>query len=149
MIPAMSTSPTFWFIIAFVVFDVLVVMPLIIRGLVTSAWSPIAERHPLSDALRPDMNNPKIVRREFRSISVGMVNLGGCMHLTATDDHLIFEPALVARVLGVKPAAVPWTQIRHLSSRGNRAVIVAAGREITGPADLFEPARDTTEPRRG
>lgn len=121
-----------------------VIVPTIIRAVIESNWTPISDAFPLAAAPAP---RPDAVRREFCSLKIGMLSLGWSVHLTVDEAYLRFEPAMIGRVLGMKPAAAPWSEVKHLGNRGRHAALVSVrGTEILGPRDIFEIARQGAAP---
>lgn len=126
-------------VVAVLALSEFVIVPTMIRAMIESNWTPISNAFPLAGAPAP---RPDAVRREFCSLKIGMLSLGWSVHLTVDEASVRFEPALIGRVLGMKPAAVPWSEVKHLGERGRRAALVSIrGIEILGPRDIFEIAR--------
>lgn len=120
-----------------------VIVPTVIRAVIESNWTPIADAFPFAKAPAP---SPGAVRREFCSLKVGMLSLGWSVHLTVDESYLRFEPAMIARVLGMKPVAAPWGEVKYLRERGRHGAVVSVrGTDILGPRDLFEIAKRPAE----
>ena len=114
-------------------------MPNVRTSAKESNWTPISDAFPLAKAPAP---LPGAVRREFCSLKIGMLSLGWSVHLTVDEAYLRFEPAMIGRVLGMKPAATPWSEVKYLRDRGRHGAVVSVrGTDILGPRDIFEIAR--------
>lgn len=78
---------------------------------------------------------PGAVRRGFQSFSVGLVNLGLCVHVAVDEEFLHLSPALLARGLGLRAVSIPWSAIEMKGTfpiRQRRATI--HGVTVFGPA---------------
>ncbi|GJQ28878.1 MAG: hypothetical protein HBSAPP03_07620 [Phycisphaerae bacterium] len=123
---------------------------LIVYALLSSfragTWGPMAKKFP------PVAPAPGAVRREFESFSMGLFNLGWCVHVTVDDRHLHLDPAWLLRVAGAEPMSVPWSAVT-LEQRGKRRGFVKAKlgtQAIRGPAwclSLADPDAATGERR--
>lgn len=51
------------------------------------------------------------VEKRFQSMSSGMVNMGGCMHIAVDAEHVHVAPAWAVRRLGGKAFAVPLAEV--------------------------------------
>jgi hypothetical protein len=112
-----------------------IVVPMVIRGLVEAEWNPIVRAFPASSARPPA---PGAVRREFCSLKIGMLSCSWGMHLTADETHLRFEPAMVCRWMGLRPAVVPWSSITYVRDKGRSSAVVRVVKtEVIGPRDIF------------
>lgn len=131
-------------LIAMLVGVELFVVAAIVYASVNAYWTPLAERFP------PREIAPGAVRRNFQSFGATILNLGWCIHVAADEECMHLRPALFARMIGVRPASIPWTEITPLatqkpwwaggSGRLGRAII--AGHTIEMPRwciDLAEP----------
>lgn len=120
-------SNVFWVVLAVCVFDLLLV-PLIIRAMVTGVWGPLMRKHP------PAPLGEESVRKDFQSYRVGLMNLGYCVHTTADTHHLHLEPVRFMRWLGMKPVSIPWEAIEPLKVRGKRwAKVKVDAQTVWGP----------------
>ncbi|MBL9030978.1 MAG: hypothetical protein JNM80_04630 [Phycisphaerae bacterium] len=79
-----------------------VIVPLVIRALVNGSFVPLAKRYPPREPL------PTAIRRGFQSFSIGVLNLGWCIHVTADAAHLHLSPTWLARRFGLTPVSLPW-----------------------------------------
>lgn len=134
----MTGTQTAVMVTAFVVID-LFVITVVLWGVAKSAGlGELAAKHP------PVTPAPGAVRRRFQSFSFGMLNLGGCIHVTVDEHHLHLDPAWFARALArMRPMSIPWTAIRSpkpdgRSWRGMRATI--DGVDVRGPKWCLEMA---------
>lgn len=124
-------------VVAIALFDVLVVavlLPMIVRA----QYGAIPNAHPPIDPA------PDAVRRGFQSFSFGVLNLGLGVHVLADARHLHLRPARVPRLIGMRPASVPWEAItlRPPGVWSGRRSARIAGCEVKGPAwcmNLAEP----------
>jgi hypothetical protein len=99
---------------------------------VTSELRELARRLPAREP------KPGAVREEFQSFRIGMVGLGGCIHVAVDEDCLHLFPALVPRKMGVKAMSIPWERV-VVEKRGRRWVVVSVdGTRIKGPTWCFE-----------
>lgn len=112
-----------------VAIELVVVFGLVIPALVRSGWGALASRFP---AVPPE---PDAVRREFQSFSVGVLNLGWCVHVAVDAAHLHLEPSLVARRWGCRAMSIPWSEVRPAGKgiMGFRKVTVGMT-TLSGPA---------------
>lgn len=109
------------------------VVPLALRALAHLWNDPLREFPAVSPA-------PDAVRRNFQSFSVGLLNLGWCIHVAVDRDRLHLTPAWLARVAGYRAASVPWAQVEHVGPFGGRAFIVRiGGTAFVGPAWALSP----------
>ena len=137
----MTTTQVIVVVAVFLISDGIVV-PMVIRGLVESEWEPIARAFPAQGA-----PSPGAVRREFCSLKIGMLSCGWGMHLTADETHLWFEPAMVCRWLGIRPAVVPWNAVTYVRDKGRSSAVVRILKsEIIGPRDIFALAGPRARP---
>jgi len=78
---------------------------LVARGLIRS------HLHRLFAACPPHTPLPGAIHRRFQSFSIGIVNLGGSIHVSADSDHLHLNPAMLVRWFGMKPVSIQWEAI--------------------------------------
>lgn len=132
----MGTGATIALVVTIVVVVDLFIFVVLVPMIVRSYYGPIPAAHP------PAEPEPGAVRRNFQSFSFGILNLGMCVHVLADERHLHLRPSLVARLLRVRPASVPWDAIeleppgrlgRHRNAR-------IAGQHVRGPAWCLELA---------
>ena len=120
-------STPVWIVIALVILLDLLFVPVVVRLMVAQSWNPIAEAHP------PTTPAPDALTRRRQGISVGLVNLGMCFTISVDEHALHMVPNRFGRVLGLRPASIPWDAIEakkrgRLSSR-----VRVAGRDLTAP----------------
>jgi hypothetical protein len=108
---------------AIVLFDCLVAA-LVGWGMVHLGWRPWAREYP------PHPPAPDAVRRRFQSFRVGMMNLGGAIHVAVDEDHLHLTPVRVLRWIGMSPISVPWGSITIRRRRGRWVMASAGGRTL-------------------
>jgi len=116
----------------------LMVVSAVIYAAVRAYWSPIADRFP------PREPASDAVRRHFQSFGAVLLNLGWCIHVAADDRYLHLRPARFARLIGIRPASIPWEAITPDPSDRRRRVRRAnvGGHSIEGPRwciDLAAP----------
>jgi hypothetical protein len=63
---------------------------------------------------------PGAVLRKRQSVSIGILNLGWSVALTADDEGLHFGPPWLLRKMGVPSATVPWDAMRRTTKPGYR-----------------------------
>lgn len=110
----------------------------IFYGLIGGQFRDLARRYP---ARTPREGS---VRRDFQSIRLGMINLGGCVHLEVDEDALHVHPTAFLRWLRAPGFSVPWDQVRSLKDRGAQ-ILVRLGSgpgavEMSGPRWCLELA---------
>lgn len=122
------SSGVVWVIVAVCLFDLLFV-PLLVAAVVSTTWSPLADRYP---GQPPE---PDAVRRNFQSYKIGILNLGMMVHTAADERHLHLLPAALGRWMRMRPVSVPWEAIEPVRLRGKKYAEVRIGAEsVTGPA---------------
>lgn len=109
---------------------------------------------PLHRQFPPQAMLEGAVEKRFQSMSSGMVNMGGCMHIAVDDAHVHVAPAWAVRRLGGKSFAVPLAEVRvdsdakHVRAKwGWWPVAGKFGRiDVNAPAWVFrEVARRMTK----
>jgi hypothetical protein len=73
----------------------------------------------------------------FQSVSIGLINLGGCVHIAIDGNSLHLSPTWFARRLGMKPASIPHACIKLPASDLARAKTRANGMTL---ANLRPPS---------
>lgn len=123
-------------LIAVIVGTDMMIVPLLLRAMVDSNWNAIAERHPPVEPL------PDAVRRNFQSFSVGSLNLGGCIHVAADENHLHLYPSWFARRMCARPMSIPWDAMQEIAGRGRGKSVRLLNPSITmrGPRWCLELA---------
>ncbi len=116
-----------WIVIAIVIVLDLLFMPVVVRLLVAQAWNPIAEAHPRT-APAPDA-----VTRRRQGISVGLVNLGMCFTISVDEHALHLVPNALGRLLGLRPASIPWDAIEAKKRGRFFSRVRVAGRDLAAP----------------
>lgn len=98
-----------------------------------STLNTLADPHPA----RPPA--PSARRKNFQSLSIGVYNFGGCVHLAIDRFGIHLFPALLPRLAGARPASIPWSEVQ-ITSRGKRQSTIRVGsNEFTGPTWAFAP----------
>lgn len=118
-----------WVIAVIIMGVMLPVDFLVLRTLVGGAFDGIAKKYPAQPVLAG------AVRREFQSISIGLSNMGGCVHMSVDERCWHIEPARFVRWLGGRSTiSIPWEAIR-VKKATPRAVTVHVERigEVRGP----------------
>jgi hypothetical protein len=85
------------------------------------------------------------VEKRFQSMSSGMVNMGGCMHIAVDAEHVHVAPAWAVRRLGGRAFSVPLAEVsvndRAKLARAKWGWWPVAGRfgtvEVSAPAWMF------------
>jgi hypothetical protein len=139
----MPMSAIITLVVAVTAVDLFIVGALF-ANLRSSFWRPLEESFP------PRVPAASAVRKRFQSISVGLFNLGWCVHLAADDDCLHVQPTAVLRWLRLGAFSVPWeaiTPVRNKHGRVNALRVLNA--TIKAPAWVMsladpEPAGDSS-----
>lgn len=113
----------------------MVLSAFIVRSLVKSNWNdplkPFPPREPAAEDGPADA-------RGFQSFNVGMLNLGWSVRVVADRAYLHLSPEWLGKVLGLKSASVPWTEIgRGLPGGlaiGKRSGLKIGNTVFAGPA---------------
>lgn len=118
--------------------SIFVVMDLTIIGAVIYAASgEIREFATTFPAKEP---RPDAVRKEFQSFRIGIVGLGGSIHVAVDEDFLHLSPAWFARaVVRMKPVSIPWDKIESKGPRFGRFRVQVGTTPIVGPKWCFAP----------
>jgi hypothetical protein len=61
----------------------------------------------LSNAFPTQTELPGTPRKEFQSMSIGLMNLGGCIHVSLDGNHLHLHPTRFARMMKMTTASIP------------------------------------------
>lgn len=98
-----------WYVIvmmvgAFLIVD-LVVVGAVMTAAVEGSLGKIARKYPA----QPIGVNAK--RRDFQSMSSGIVNLGFCIHIATDEQYLHILPSAFLRLFKAKAMSVPWSQV--------------------------------------
>ncbi len=119
--------------IVVVTFTDLFIIGALFANLRASMWGPLAAAFPPQPPARD------AVRKEFQSISVGLFNLGFCVHLTVDEDHLHIDPTAFLRWFRLTKMSIPWNAVRvtKRSRSGRRAAIRVRNVDMQGPAWAF------------
>lgn len=128
-------------IIGAVLMDGLIIGSLL-WGFSSMIWGPLARRFP------PREPAPDAVGRRFQSFSIGMFNLGCCIHVMVDETHLHLTPVKPFRLCGTGPISVPWDAIQIVKRPAWRRLVIAkiGDQTIAGPAwclELAEPPPPT------
>lgn len=139
----MSTISVIAIVAGVIAFDLLVIA-LILRTVAGTAWNPIAKEFP------PVEPGPDARARRFQSFSLGLLNLGFCIHTAADADYLHLTPIAPLRKLGMRPLSLP-RRVIHTVKPGalphRRRIALGRGREIAGPAWCLDPAEPLRRPQ--
>lgn len=140
----MTTGTIILLVALFLVIDLIVVC-----SIVTLAAAPAKK---LAAAYPPVPPKPDAVVKRFQSFRIGMMGLGGCIHVAADEKYMHLTPARFARWFGVRAMSIPWTKI-ELTGKRYKGRGVAA--KIDGKLDIVGPpwvmdlaADDSAEPAR-
>lgn len=121
-------------VLLFVAMDVAVISAIIYTA-VRTYWSPIADRFP------PRPVAEDAIHKRFQSFGAVILNLTWCIHVAADGDYLHLSPALSARLIGIRPASIPWEAIEPVRpSRPGRRIrrAVVAGITLDMPRWCLE-----------
>jgi hypothetical protein len=106
------------------VFAVVCIDALIVGAIVHTAGQSLRE---LSTAFPQQPALEGTPTRSFQSVRIGIVNLGGSVHIAIDGNCLHLSPSWFARRLGMKPASVPHACIDVPASDLARAKTRATG----------------------
>lgn len=81
------------------------------------------------DRYPPLPSGPGAIRRNFQSISVGLVNLGFCAHLAVDATHLHFVPAAMGRFFRARAFSVPLEEVQIAKPGGRLGGVATIARE--------------------
>lgn len=98
------SGPVTFVVLLFIAVDVFIAVA-ITHTAVRTYWSPIADRYPPRDIA------PDAILREFQSFGAVILSLSWCIHTAADERFLHLRPALLARLIGIRSASIPWDQI--------------------------------------
>ena len=125
-----------WGVVACVLVFVLVDF-VVIGAVVSIAAQSVGE---LARRFPSKTPGPGAVSKRFQSVKVGMLSLGGSVHLAVDESHLHVEPALIMRRFGMRGFSVPWSEVVFVR-RGWRSVRVRiADVVVIGPPWALELA---------
>ena len=123
-----------WLVIAFIPVEIAIGFT-VVSLLLNNAWMPIQRAFPEQPALQPNY------RRNFQSLSFGLINAGFCYHVILDDNCLHLIPVRPLRWVGQRAASIPWNAIEFHKKQpfGKRfARVVIAKQEVVAPAWCFE-----------
>lgn len=78
---------------------------LLVYYAVRTYWSPLPRNFPPRDPAHD------AVRRDFQTFKAGLLNLGWSVHVVADAEYLHLRPALLPRLLRIRPASIPWLAV--------------------------------------
>jgi hypothetical protein len=61
----------------------------------------------IAKAFPPQPHLPNTPTRNFRTVRIGIINLGGSVHIAIDGNHVHLAPSWFARRIGMTPASVP------------------------------------------
>ncbi len=99
-------------------------------------WGPLARGFP---ATAP---GDDAVWRRYQSFRLGLLNFGYCIHVAADEQYLHLVPIKPIRLLGGRPASIPWDAI-HIEKRSDRGKWITARvgtHTLRGPSWCLELA---------
>ena len=70
----------------------------------------------LSAAFPAHAELPGTPRKHFQSMSLGMLNMGGCVHVAIDGNHLHLYPSLFARWIGMKQVSIPHASLQFTNT---------------------------------
>lgn len=110
-----------------------IVIGALFANLRSSMWKPLSDAFPA----RPPA--PDAVRKEFQSLKMGILNLGGCAHLSVDDEYLHIEPAAFLRWFRMVSMSIPWEAVRvkKRSKSGKSVTVRIRNVEVMGPGWAF------------
>jgi hypothetical protein len=123
-------------IVLVVVGTTLLIDFVVVRGLIASGWSTLAQGYKAA-AIGPDA-----VRRNFQSLNVNMFNFGLCVHIAVDEHYLHLLPSAFLRFGAARPVSIPWSDIELTRTRGKWATAKMGNATVRGPAwalSLAEP----------
>ena len=118
-----------WTVVGIILADVIVASTLV-GSMTRVCWGTFLKAFPPKPIL------DEHVRRNFQSYSIGIFNLGGCIHTIVDDDHLHLIPIRLLRWFGSTRVSIPWNEVKEHPRPGKwkRTVQVKiANQNVTGP----------------
>ena len=109
----------------------------LIRALVTAAWSSLPRRFPRQEQL------PGAVVKRMQSCNLhGWCNFGGCMTIAVDERRLHLIPWPLVQWWGAAPTSIPWEEITDVRPTRRKAWCKArlGGTAFQGPAWCLELA---------
>lgn len=110
-----------WLIALFLVVDAMIVCA--VFAVVASHWNDLADRFPGCEVREPS------VRKAFQSVKLGILNLGGSVHIAVDERAMHLEPTWFLRKLRARRASVPWEAMELRSVGRGRFARVRIGKE--------------------
>jgi len=120
-------SAQIWLVVILFMLAELVAMPMIVRVIVSRRWAAIPDKFP------PTEPAPDAVTRRFQSFRAGVMNLGFSIDASVDDACLHLRPSKIGRVIGVRPASIPWESITPVSQGRTSRIVKIAGVKLMGP----------------
>lgn len=104
-------------------------------------WNPMLAAYP------PRPPTEDAIKRRYQSFGMGIVNMGGSIHVAADADYLHMTPLWLWRILGARSASIPWSAMRPVGPIGRygRTVMVGTHR-LVGPNWCMSLASPPPEP---
>jgi hypothetical protein len=118
-----------WLVLGVVLFDV-ILMATLVGTLSRVCWGTFLMAFPPKPILQDHL------RRNYQSYSIGIFNLGWCIHTVIDDEHLHLIPIRLLQWFGCSKVSVPWDQVHEHPSPGKSKSMVRvkiANQVVYGP----------------
>lgn len=122
-------------LVSFAIVQTVIVFAFVIPAFVRDSWTPLGVAHP------PVEPAPGAVVKRWQSFNSGMLNLGWSVDVAVDETHLHLRPSPLGRVIGLRPASVPWEEVEFVKEGRFSARVKIAGIEIRGPKWCLTMAR--------
>lgn len=132
----MSTTEVILLVTAVVALDALVMFG--VRIWAVNVFTELARQHP------PQTRRGGAPVRRYQSIAIGALNFGSSFAIARDEQHVHFEPMLVARWFGARAFSVPLESLREPLARHRHGRSVKLGRfTLSAPSWALEPLPDS------
>ncbi|MBU6414091.1 MAG: hypothetical protein KGS45_11530 [Planctomycetes bacterium] len=127
-----------WYVTALIVFLFVVVDLVVVGAVMTAAIEGVLGKLAKKFPAQPIGLNAK--RRNFQSMSSGLVNLGFCIHIATDEQHLHILPTAFLRLFKAKPMSIPWDKVdlQPEQPRKRWLNVRAEGSDLTLPAWILD-----------
>jgi hypothetical protein len=137
---------------AFLLVDSLIIF-VVVPAVIRDSWGTIATAHPSIrepfDRTLPEGVTTPATWRGYQSLSAGLVNMGGCMHIGVDDWGVHFQPTFIARLFRMPPASVPWEAMTPQKKGWRTCRVMIRGVTVKGPTWTLGRLWDKDQPSGG
>jgi len=95
-------------------------------------WNPSLKSYP------PVEPAPDAVRKNYQSLSLGLINMGLSIHIAVDDQYLHLTPVKLLRACHAASASIPWDALEPMGGRKSTVVKLNGIHTITGPRWCME-----------